>query len=98
VWLRDYESLPEDELTAMGAQPRGDRALRLEPLHVQPKLRARLHRIRIPTLFLWGAQTASHRSLTAGDYCAAIPPGEFEEVLTRGISAHGAARGRGAAA
>jgi len=93
VWLRDYESLPEDELTAMARNREGDRALRLAPYMYNPKLRARLHRIRIPTLFLWGAQDGFAPPAYGRSYCGvAFPAARLEEIApTRApFPAHGA--------
>src|SRR5258706_433035 len=55
VWLRDYESLPRDELTAMARHREATALFAWNPYMYDPKLKARLHLIRIPTLLLWGA-------------------------------------------
>jgi pimeloyl-ACP methyl ester carboxylesterase len=53
-----------------------------------PKLKSRLHRIRIPTLFLWGTHD---RVLSEGygrAYCAAIPNARFEPIDKAGHFPH----------
>src|SRR5258708_39083492 len=53
-----------------------------------PKLRPRLHRIRIPTLFLWGAQDGFAPAAYGRSYCAAIPGAKFEEIAESGHFPH----------
>jgi len=84
--VRDYESLPEEELTAHGAQPRGDRALRVEPLHVPTQAALALHRIRIPTLFCGARTTASRLSPTAGTTARPYPERNSRRSPKRVIS------------
>src|SRR6266513_4268183 len=80
VWLRDYESLPEDELTAMARNREATALFAWNPYMYDPKLKARLHRIRIPTLFLWGAQDGFAPLSYGRSFCAAVPGAKFEEI------------------
>ena len=80
VWLRDYESLPEDELTAMARNREATALFAWNPYMYNPKLRARLHRIRIPTLFLWGAQDGFAPLAYGRSYCEGVPGAKFEEI------------------
>jgi len=88
VWLRDYESLPEDELTAMARNREATALFAWNPYMYNPKLKARLHRIRIPTLFLWGAQDGFAPLSYGRTYCAAVPGAKFEEIADAGHFPH----------
>ncbi len=88
VWLRDYESLPEEELTAMARNREATALFAWNPYMYNPKLRSRLHRIRIPTLILWGAHDGFAPITYGRDYCAAIPDAKFEEIAEAGHFPH----------
>ena len=88
VWLRDYESLPEEELTAMARNREATALFAWNPYMYNPKLRSRLHRIRIPTLFLWGAHDGFAPVAYGRNYCAAIPGAKFEEIADAGHFPH----------
>ena len=88
VWLRDYESLPEDELTAMARNREATALFAWNPYMYDPKLRARLHRIRIPTLVLWGAHDGFAPLAYGRSYCAAVPGSKFEEIAESGHFPH----------
>ncbi len=86
--LRDYESLPEDELTAMARNREATALFAWNPYMYNPKLRARLHRIRIPTLFLWGAQDGFAPPAYGRSYCEGVPGAKFEEIADSGHFPH----------
>src|SRR6267154_1447780 len=88
VWLRDYESLPEDELTAMARNREATALFAWNPYMYNPKLRARLRRIRIPTLFLWGAQDGFAPPAYGRSYCEGVPGAKFEEIADSGHFPH----------
>ena len=88
VWLRDYESLPEDELTAMARNREATALFAWNPYMYDPKLKARLHRIRIPTLFLWGAHDGFAPPSYGRSFCAAVPGAKFEEIADAGHFPH----------
>ncbi len=88
VWLRDYESLPEEELTAMARNREATALFAWNPYMYNPKLRARLHRIRIPTLVLWGAHDGFAPLAYGRSFCAAIPGAKFEEIAESGHFPH----------
>jgi len=69
----DYKTMPQAEVPRGGAQSRSDRALRLGAYMHDPKLKARLHRIRVPTLLLWGTADRILSQPYGQAYCAAIP-------------------------
>src|SRR5437899_11615194 len=84
VWLRDYESLPEEELTAMARNREATALFAWNPYMYDPKLRARLHRIRIPTLLLGGAHDGLARPPDGMNFCAAVPGANFEATPEAG--------------
>ena len=53
-----------------------------------PKLKGRLHRIRIPTLFLWGTADRILTEDYGRAYCAAISGARFETIERAGHYPH----------
>jgi len=85
---RDYKSLPDDEVTAAARNRESLGRFAWQPYMHDPKLKGRLHRIRIPTLFLWGMHD---RILSEGygrAYCAAISGARFEPIENAGHFPH----------
>src|SRR5262249_1922403 len=85
---RDYKALPDAEAiaTARNRQPLAPFA-RTPYMH-DPKLKSRLHRIRIPTLFLWGRQDGILSESYGRAFCAAIPGARFEPIDKAGHFPH----------
>src|SRR5258706_1550353 len=71
VWLRDYESLPEEELTAMARNREATALVASNSYMYHTKLLWPLHRIRIPTLFLWGAHDGFAPLVYGRSFCPA---------------------------
>jgi pimeloyl-ACP methyl ester carboxylesterase len=85
---RDYKSLPTAEVAAVARNRESLARFAWQPFMHDPKLKSRLHRIRIPTLFLWGTHD---RVLSEGygrAYCAAIPGARFEPIGEAGHFPH----------
>ena len=85
---RDYKSLSDDEVTAAARNRESLGRFAWQPYMHDPKLKGRLHRIRIPTLFLWGTHD---RLLSEGygrAYCAAIRGARFEPIEKAGHFPH----------
>ena len=84
----DTKTLPESELVAMARSRESTGRYAWSPYMHNPKLKGRLHRIKIPTLALWGADD---RVVTA-DYgrglAAAISGARFESIEAAGQFAH----------
>ena len=59
-----------------------------EPYMHNPKLKARLHRIRLPTLFLWGTADRILSENYGRAYCAAIAGARFETIDRAGHFPH----------
>jgi pimeloyl-ACP methyl ester carboxylesterase len=88
VGQRDYKSMPVAEVAVAARNRESLGRFTWQPYMHDPKLKGRLHRIRIPTLFLWGTHD---RILTEGygrAYCAAIPNARFEPIEKAGHFPH----------
>src|SRR5256885_15465892 len=83
-WQRNYESLSEDELTVIARNREATALFAWNPYMYNPKLKARLHRIRVPALFLWGAQDGFAPLSYGRSFCAAVPGAKFEEIAEAG--------------
>jgi pimeloyl-ACP methyl ester carboxylesterase len=75
---RDYKSLPDAEVLAAARAREATARFAWSPYFHNPRLKSRLHRIRIPTLFLWGAHDRMLSESYGRAYCAAIPGARFE--------------------
>ena len=58
------------------------------PFMHDPKLKGRLHRIRVPTLFLWGTADRVVSEEYGRAYCAAIPGARFQRIERAGHFPH----------
>src|SRR5262249_56037940 len=78
-----------DGLAVIAGDREGTALYGWEPYFHNPKLRQRLHRINVPTLFLWGA---SDRFVTPGYYGAAyrdaVPEARLEIIERAGHFPH----------
>ncbi len=54
--VRDFKSMSEDELTIVARNMESFARFCWEPYMHNPKLKHRLHRIKVPTLLVWGEQ------------------------------------------
>ena len=85
---RDYKSMPEAEVAQTARNRESLARFAWQPYMHDPKLMSRLHRIRIPTLVLWGKHD---RILSEGygrAYGAAIPGARFELIDEAGHLPH----------
>jgi pimeloyl-ACP methyl ester carboxylesterase len=87
-WQRDYESLSEDELTVIARNREATALFAWNPYMYNPKLKARLHRIRVPVLFLWGEADRFAPPEYGKAYSALIPGARFELVSDAGHFPH----------
>jgi pimeloyl-ACP methyl ester carboxylesterase len=85
---RDYKNLPDSEALAMARNREATARFCWSPYMHNPKLKARLHRIRIPTLFLWGTADRILSDKYGRAYCAAIPGARFETIERAGHFPH----------
>jgi pimeloyl-ACP methyl ester carboxylesterase len=79
-WQRDYEALSEDELTVIARNRETTALFAWNPYMYNPKLKERLHRIRVPVLFLWGDADRFAPLDYGRAYSALIPGARFEIV------------------
>jgi pimeloyl-ACP methyl ester carboxylesterase len=85
---RDYKAMPDAAVKAAARNREATARYGWSPYMHDPKLRGRLHRIRIPTLFLWGTHD---RILSEGygrAYCAAVPGARFAPIAGAGHFPH----------
>ena len=85
---RDYKSLPEAEAIAAARNRESLARFAWQPYMHDPKLPSRLHRIRIPTLFLWGKQDGILSESYGRAFSAAIPGSRFEPIHKAGHYPH----------
>jgi len=85
---RDYKALPDAEVAAVARNRESLARFAWQPYMHDPKLKNRLHRIRIPTLFLWGAHDRILSESYGRAYCAAIPGARFELIEKAGHFPH----------
>jgi pimeloyl-ACP methyl ester carboxylesterase len=77
---RDYKALPDGEVLAAARAREATARLAWNPYFHNPRLKGRLHRIRIPTLFLWGTHDRMLSEAYGRAYCAMIAGASFEPV------------------
>jgi len=88
VGARDYKTLPAAEVAITARNREALARFAWQPYMHDPKLKGRLHRIRIPTLFLWGTHDRGLSEAYGRAYCAAIPNARFEAIDKAGHFPH----------
>jgi pimeloyl-ACP methyl ester carboxylesterase len=85
---RDYKNLPEAELVATARNRETLARFAWSPYMHNPKLKSRLHRIRVPTLFLWGKDDCILSESYGRAFADAIPQARFELIDKAGHFPH----------
>jgi pimeloyl-ACP methyl ester carboxylesterase len=85
---RDYKALPDGEVIAAARAREATARFAFNPYFHNPRLKSRLHRIRIPTLFLWGTHDRMLSEAYGRAYCAMIPGARFEPLERAGHFPH----------
>ena len=85
---RDYSTMTDDEVTVVARNRETAALYTWSPYMHDPKLKSRLHRIRIPTLVLWGAADRLVNETYGRAFCAALPNGTFETIAGAGHFLH----------
>jgi pimeloyl-ACP methyl ester carboxylesterase len=85
---RDYKAMAEADVRIVARNREASARYGWSPYMHDPKLKGRLHRIRIPTLFLWGAADRILTEDYGRAYCAAIPGARFETIERAGHYPH----------
>jgi pimeloyl-ACP methyl ester carboxylesterase len=70
---RDFISMPEDKLTIVARNTESFARFGWEPYLHNPKLKHRLHRIKVPTLLIWGEHDGIVTPAYGVSYCKLIP-------------------------
>ena len=78
---RDFKSMPDEELEIIARNSETTARFCWEPYMHNPKLRHRLHRIKVPTLLIWGQQDGIVKADPYGKGFAALIPGARLEVI-----------------
>jgi pimeloyl-ACP methyl ester carboxylesterase len=85
---RDYKAMDEADVRVVARNREASARYGWSPYMHDPKLKSRLHRIRIPTLFLWGSADRILTEDYGRAYCAAIPGARFETIERAGHYPH----------
>lgn len=88
VGARDYMAMPEADVRIVARNREATARYGWSPYLHNPKLKGRLHRIKIPTLLLWGAADRVLSEAYGRAYCAAIPGARFERIERAGHFPH----------
>jgi pimeloyl-ACP methyl ester carboxylesterase len=86
--LSDPKQLPEEELTLMARSREATGRYAWSPYMHDPKLMGRLHRVRVPTLVLWGEADRIVTPDYGRSYAAAIAGARFATVENAGHFPH----------
>ncbi|HEY3919748.1 MAG TPA: alpha/beta hydrolase [Stellaceae bacterium] len=85
---RDLAKLSEDELYAIARAREASSRYGWRPYMHDPKLKSRLHRIKIPALVLWGAEDRIVAPAYGRAYAAALPQARFAAIENSGHFPH----------
>jgi len=88
IATRDYPAMPEADVRVVARNREATARYAWSPYMHDPKLKGRLHRIRIPTLLLWGSADRILSEAYGRAYCAAIPDARFETIERAGHYPH----------
>lgn len=82
------KTLPESDLIAMARSRESTGRYAWSPYMHNPKLKGRLHRVRVPTLVLWGTADRVTKTEYGKSFAAAIPGAVFETIEGAGHFPH----------
>ena len=88
IGARDYKSMPDAEVMVAARNREALGRYGWSPYMHNPKLKGRLHRIRIPTLVLWGMSDRVLSEAYGRAYAGAIPGARFEPIERAGHFPH----------
>ena len=88
IGVKDYKSMSAADLLATARNRESLARFTWSPYMHNPKLRNRLHRIGVPTLFLWGVRDRIVSADYGRRYCAAVPGARFELIDNAGHLPH----------
>jgi pimeloyl-ACP methyl ester carboxylesterase len=85
---RDFPSMPEEKLTIVARNVESLARFAWEPYMHNPKLKRRLHRIKVPTLLIWGENDGIVAPAYGKAYADLIPGATFKTVPNAGHYPH----------
>jgi pimeloyl-ACP methyl ester carboxylesterase len=85
---RDYKAMADADVRTVARNREATARYGWSPYLHDPKLKGRLHRVRVPTLFLWGAADRVLSEAYGRAYCAAIAGARFETIERAGHYPH----------
>ncbi len=85
---RDYKNLPEQASLIAARNREATARISWSPYMHNPKLKNRLHRLRVPTLFLWGTSDRILSETYGRGFCSMIPGARFETIERAGHYPH----------
>ena len=85
---RDFTAMPESELTVIARNNESFARFCWDPCLHNPKLARRLHRVRLPTLFVWGENDGIATPNYGKAYSRMIPGAEFSVIAKAGHYPH----------
>lgn len=85
---RDYAAVSDEDARIVARNRESTGRFGWSPYMHDPKLKGRLHRIKIPTLVLWGTSDRLAREDYGHAYAAAIPESRFETITQAGHFPH----------
>ena len=85
---RDYAAMPEAQVRIIARNREATARYAWSPYMHDPKLRQRLHRIRVPTLLVWGMADRILSESYGRAYAAAITGARFEPIARAGHFPH----------
>jgi pimeloyl-ACP methyl ester carboxylesterase len=88
IGKRDYKAMPDADVLATSRNREATARYGWSPYLHDPKLKGRLHRIRVPTLMLWGTADRVLAESYGRAFCAAIPNGRFQPIERAGHFPH----------
>jgi pimeloyl-ACP methyl ester carboxylesterase len=86
--MQNPKTLPESDLIAMARSRESTGRYAWSPYMHDPKLKGRLHRIRVPSLVLWGAADRVVTPDYGRAFAAALPIARFETIAGAGHFPH----------
>jgi pimeloyl-ACP methyl ester carboxylesterase len=88
IAVRDYKAMADADVRTVARNREATARYAWSPYMHNPKLKGRLHRIRIPTLFLWGAADRVLPESYGRAFCASITGARFETIERAGHYPH----------
>jgi pimeloyl-ACP methyl ester carboxylesterase len=85
---RDYRTITDDEVRVVARNREAAALYAWSPYMHDPKLKGRLHRIRIPTLVLWGTADRLIDEAYGRAFAAAVPDATFVTIADAGHFPH----------